>query len=547
MNKAVFQRVRYITKVLAREGMGYIVDQLQLRTHLPWVHRFKQTKFRKKVSKPERIRHILEELGASYVKLGQLLSVRPDLVPHEYCKEFRKLQDQVRQLSFKQVKHVIEQELNKPLSHVFSSFNQKPIGSASVAQVHKAILKNGKHVVVKVQRPSVAQRFTADIDVMYFLAHKMKIHIRPKQFDPVEIVKEFEHYTENELDFMIEADNVDKFEKQFEENVHVKIPHCYREHSTHKIITLEYVHGARLSNLIRKNKIHTPNAITQNILELGLKQIFRMSIFHADLHPGNIIVMRDGRIALLDFGITGSLLPAIREQSIKMYLSLMDKDVKAAEEALLAVGDVPEYTNRRAFRKEIREVIEEWHRGSTRGKRVTHQMHKLLDVCTKHQIALPKDMVMLAKALVTMEATCLEVDPDFDFVESSKPYLVQVLESEFRSELNLREMLKKSLSLKRFVEEFPRQVLNTLHTFEEGNFRIDIDDSDIKTIGTRLYLSSDRLSLALIAGSFVIAGGLILQTNIPPLLWGYSILSIAAFAMAFGVATWLLRDYMSKA
>jgi len=306
MQKRAFNRISHVAKVLAEEGMGYLVDRLELRHHLPWKHRITQTRFHKVATKPERVRHVVERLGASYIKLGQLLSVRPDLVPNEFAEEFTKLQDEVPPMQFATVKQVVEEELKKPLNSIFRSFDKKPLGSASVAQVHRAILKSGEHVVVKVQRPSIAQRFAEDIEVMRFLAHKLERHNR-MDFSPLDIVDEFEFYTKQELDFMLEADHIQKFEKQFTHNKRVKIPHCYQDYSTHNILVMEEIHGRKLSTMIRSKKTHIPNLINQNILELSLKQFFRMDLFHADLHPGNVMVLRDGRIALLDFGITGKM------------------------------------------------------------------------------------------------------------------------------------------------------------------------------------------------------------------------------------------------
>lgn len=543
MNKQARNRVAHIAKVLADEGMGYLIDRLELRHHLPWKHRVTQPRFHKVATKPERVRQIMERLGASYIKLGQLLSVRPDLVPQRFANEFTKLQDEVPQMPFSTVKQVVEDELKKPLYSVFKSFDKKPIGSASVSQVHKATLKNGEHVVVKVQRPTIAQRFAEDIEVMRFFAHKLEKH-NNLDFSPTEIVDEFEFYTKQELDFMLEADHIKKFEKQFTHSKQVKIPHCYQDFSTHNVLVMEQIHGQKLSSIIRRKKKHIPNTITQNILELSLKQFFRMDLFHADLHPGNIMVMRDGKIALLDFGITGSMTPFVREQAIKMYLALIDKDAQAAEEALMDLGDVAKLPA--SFKREVQKIINEWHSGSTRGQRVTHQLRKLLSVCTENGIQLPTDMILLGKGLVTLEATCLQVDKEFDFVESSKPYMLEVLESSFRSNASLKTILKRSMTIKEFAERFPRQLLNTMHSLEDGSFKIDIEDEDIKKIGSRVLLSSDRLSLAMLSGAFVVSGGLVLQVNLAPHVFGYSVLAMVSFLLAFTLASYLIADIVHQ-
>ena len=544
LHKAALKRLSRLTRVLVEEELGYLVDHLGLRAHLPFTHRLKKTQFARVASNPERIRSVFERLGASYVKLGQLLSIRPDLVPRAYSEEFRRLQDQVPPMPFKTVMAVVEEELHQKPSSVFQYIEKAPLGSASVAQVHRAVLKHEKKaVVIKVERPDVAQEFEADMEIMYLIAHRLEKSFRLQQFSPVGIVKEFERYTKQELDFLREADFIEKFERQFEGNEHIKIPHCYTEHSTHRLLTLEEIKGVKLSALLSAGNVATPHLINKAIMELAMRQFFHMDIFHADIHPGNIIVMRDGRVGLLDYGIAGSMLPHVREQAVKIYLSLIDKDLKAAEEALLELGEIPERMDTKRFRSDIREVVEEWHSGSTKGQRVTHQMHKLFDVCMKYGITLPTDLTMLGKALVTVEATCLQVDPTFDFVDSSKPYLAGVLESELRGTANVRSLLKKSISLKQFIEQFPRQILSTLQTLERADFKIDIADEDIKDIGRRVYLSADRLSLAMLSGAFVIAGGLIMQVGLAPTWNNYSVLGLIAFILAFLLAIFLVADF----
>ena len=253
-SKKVMRRIAQIVRVLSKHGFGFLVDELKLRAHLPFFHRWQRYTVTAHNNLPKRMRMMMEELGGAYVKMGQILALRPDLVPQEYCNEFKRLHDRVPPFSYKQVKQIIEAQLNEPLGKIFSYVSKKPIGSASVAQVHQAKLHNGKKVVIKVQRPNIKEIFAADIDTMYFIAHRLEGKKDMYEFSPTKIVEEVERYTKHELDFMVEGDNIAQFYTLFRKSKAVKIPKYYRSLSTKKVLTMEYVEGIKLTDLRKVKK-----------------------------------------------------------------------------------------------------------------------------------------------------------------------------------------------------------------------------------------------------------------------------------------------------
>src|SRR3989344_8892500 len=293
-------RLRQIAVVLAEQELFFLVDRLKLKRHLPMNYSPKYLK--NKSDLPRRLRLAMENLSGAFIKLGQLLSLRADLIPKEYADEFSKLQDEVKPFKFEKVREIIESELKKPLSDIFLKFDSSPIAAASVGQVHKAMLNNGKIVAVKVQRPNIEKIFETDIALLYHLAVLLEKHYPElKDYNFMEIVKEFEEYTKNELDYLHEARNIDIFYNNFK-NDKIKIPKVYWNHTSKRVLTMEFIKGVKITD-VEKNR---PYYVKQ-LVESYLKQTMEYGVFHADPHPGNVFVTSEHSLALLDFGIVGHI------------------------------------------------------------------------------------------------------------------------------------------------------------------------------------------------------------------------------------------------
>lgn len=302
------KRLSFVVKTAMNEGFGFLINELNLRVHLPFLHQLNKKKFEHLDTRPVRIRKLMEKLGGPYIKLGQLLSLRPDLVPYEYCQEFTKLRDDVKPLSFNVVKSIVEKELGKPLTQVFARFERKPLGSASIGQVHKAVLRKEKcTVVVKVMRPGIDRIFEEDIDAMYLISHKIDKHYKTPSFSAVQIVKEFERYTKEELDYATEANHIQRFEQAFKDSTIAKIPHVFEDHTTPRLLVMDFLGGIKLTDAIKGVGKINRREIARRVHELCVRQVFEMNIFHGDMHPGNIVILRDGRLGLFDFGICSFL------------------------------------------------------------------------------------------------------------------------------------------------------------------------------------------------------------------------------------------------
>ena len=541
------KRVSYVATVLSKEGFGYLIDELNLRIHLPWLYRLaKKNHLETPDTRPERIRKLLEKLGGAYVKLGQLLSLRPNLIPAEYCHEFSKLQDSVQPFPFHQARAIIEKELGKPLSSFFSQFDKTPIGSASIGQVHSATLRaERKHVVVKIQRPDVKTHFEEDIEAMYFIAHRFDRYSKSPNFSAVQIVREFERYTKEELDYSIEAEHITRFYRGFSDMQSIVVPELYPHYCTPRLLTMDYLDGTKLSDMLRLGKPFDRHDTAQKIFALSLRQLFEKDIFHADLHPGNIFLMANGKLGLVDFGITGTLNEHLRDAGIRLYVALMDGNADEVFQALLALDDIPA-NERKGLKQDIQTLLEGWRGKPLNEAHFTHMLTELLNTSMRHQLQVPPDMMLLGKSLLTAEGTCATIYPQFDIVGESKPYLAELLKTQIKMQASVKNILKKSMALKDFIEKIPRQTLGALSAIERGSFNLNLVDPEISELGKDIDTSSDRISAAMIVSSFIVAGALILQVNLEPHYLGYSILAVASFGVAFAMAFVLIASFFRK-
>ncbi len=516
------KRITQVVRVLLKYGFGRIVYDHGLKKYLPF---HKQPFVYKKLPEdlPEKLRLVFEELGGAYVKLGQLLSLRPDLIPQEYCDEFRKLQDCVLPVPFDQIKKIINASLGE---NVFEEIKETPLGSASIAQVHKAKLKNNKWVVVKVQRPFVKDEFETDIDIMFYIARKLQKKF--KEFYPVEIVEEFENYTRNELNFVHEAKNIDRFNNIFANDSHVKIPRVYWQYTTQNVLVMEYLRGEKLSAIKKEEFNH--RKIAETIVAAVVKQIFEHGVFHADLHPGNILVVDDDKISLLDFGIIGTLSGELRALGLKLFIALVDRDLDEIMSILLKIGEPSKETNLKLLKNDVENILNEWYDENLETTHITQILYLLVNTCVKHKVKLPIDIILYAKSFLTAEGTCKFLVPDFNFIVAIQPHMIQILQKENTPQKIITRFVKKSQKLADTVMKIPGETFELLEKLKSGRFAFDLEDTDIKHLGMDINLSSNRLSIAIIVAALVISGAMLAELK--PQYAGYSVISLFCLSFA---------------
>lgn len=521
-------RFNQIMLVLVQQGFGYLFDKLNIKKL------FRKKEISEKDA-PKRLRKAFEKLGPTFIKLGQILSLRPDLVPKEYVKELGKLQDRVPPFSYKEVEKIIQKELKKPINKLFKNFSQKPIASASIAQVHKAKLKNGNLVAVKVQRPKVKEIMETDIEIMFHLANLLEKHSKKiRKYNPVRIIQEFKDWTEKELDFEIEAKNAKIFYKNFKNSNKVKIPKVFDKYSSKKVLTLEFIDGIELHKIaqLKNKKGYNINEIIKNGFDSILTQVFIHGFFHADPHPSNILILKGNKIALVDFGIVGYFDNNLKQKSINLLYGIVEEDMDTIVNTFLDMGLVEEKeTDIEKFKTDVKKVIDPLQKSKLKDVKISYVLEEVLDIAFKHHVKMPSDFVLFGKAIVEIEGIGLEYDPNFKFIENVKPFLEKLIKKEIRLSNMAKNLMKNLAKYTKLFKELPDQLSSALRKIQKGTVKVDIEDTDIKKLATDIDKSSNRLTYGMIVAAFLITGALLVNVG-EPIFYDFPLVSLICFILA---------------
>jgi len=526
-------RLNQIVNVLFKNELHLIIDKLKLKKHLP-VNKQLKIKLQQKSELAKRLRLSMEELSGAFIKLGQLLSLRSDLLPKTYTEEFSKLQDNVKPFKFEKVRQVIEEEFQKPLEDVFAKFEKNPIASASVGQVHKAILKNGKKVAVKVQRPKIQKIFETDIQLFYHIAHLLENHYRElKDYNFIEIIKEFEDYTKNELDYMYEARNIDIFYNNFKKDP-IRIPKVHWSYTTKKVLTMEFIEGKKVTEIKLNRKLYV-----KQIVESYLKQTMEYGVFHADPHPGNIFVTPSQKLVLLDFGIVGHISDEIRESFENLFISIIDRDKDLLAETLLRLRIVEDEINENELKEDISLHLGKYYNVDLDKMEISSVMYDVLSLVRKYKMKMPTNFVLLIKATITVEGFGKEMYPDFNLVKICKPYLNKLKDKETSYDDIFEKLKKNLLKSRRDFVNFPQELKKIL---KRDKIKVDIEDKDIRKFTFYIDSAMNRMAMGIILAGLLVSSALIAQAKIPPLIFELSIFSIIFIFVAIILSFALIKS-----
>jgi ubiquinone biosynthesis protein len=527
------RRISRIAHVLFENELGYFVDKLRLRGSLPFEKRLKTKRFKEDKLAPQRVLKVFEELDGSFIKLGQLLSLRPDLIPAEYCEELSKLQDKVPGFPPKEAIAIIEKELGKPLKKLFSEFEETPTAAASMGQVHLATLKDGTKVAVKVQRPSVHATVKTDIKLLYRLAEMIKKRYGTKIINPVEIVREFERYTENELNYLKEAHHIDIFHRNFERSQTIIIPKVFWNYTTGKVLTMEYIPGRRLTDLSKFSE-QQKKSMVRIIMNAEFEQMFVHGAFHADPHPGNFLIKKNGKIALLDFGIVGRMDYQLKENMTDLFVSMINENVEGMIDSIVKLGIATEQADTQRLRSALYDHLAQYYGVSLEKVKISQLLNNIITIFRENNLRISPDFVLLAKATITLEGFEAKMDPKLDFVEVARPF-VKRLQRERLNPRRIAERAKRKVeSLLEFAESIPKKttmLLTEMHDTDKDLRRID---KELSALSVEIDRSSNRLTLGFLGGTLFIAATLILpfqQTR----LWGVPTFSLLGYLVALVV------------
>lgn len=537
------RRYRQILGILIKYGFGDLLGRLRVRHPLLGkIPRLRALKELEDLPRPARLRLAFEELGPAFIKLGQLLSLRPDLVPPEYAAELSLLQDQAAPIALSQIEGRVEAQLSRPIAELFLEFGAEPLAAASLAQVHRALLKDGTEVAVKVQRPGVRETIRADLAILEDLA-RLIAHYLPESepFDPLGLAREFAKTLRRELDFVREGRNMELFRRNFADDPTVYIPRVFWELSSMEVLTMERIVGVKITDIEGLERAGLDRQrVALNGANAVLKQIFAHGLFHADPHPGNILVLENNVIAPLDFGMVGRLEEGLRLEVAELLWGIVRRDIDRVVRTLHKLGSLSEAVDLQALRVDLADLLDRYYGTSLARLELGRLLNEAMALVREHRLRLPPGLVMMGKALVLAEGVGRLLDPGFEMLALAQPYLERLA---FRRKVMQRQLRDWAAALEEtqgLLQELPGEVRSIMGKLQRGKLKAQFEHLGLDRLIRELDRSTNRLAFALIVGALIVGSSLVVQLDVGPKLWGLPLVGFLGFGLAAILGLWLV-------
>lgn len=525
-------RYRQIVEILTRHGLGFVLGALTHEAHGaprsarspaatattdgsdPPTSAASKSRVRihsKHTGGPEHVRLALEELGPTFIKLGQILSTRGDLLPQAYLDELALLQDAIPSISEGEVRATLAQELGRPLDEVFAFFDMTPLASASIGQAHAATLPDGTEVVVKLRRPHVVEQVETDLQILLDLALRAgRRWEAARHYDLLTIAQEFAQTLRHELDYVHEAQNVERIADNFDGESDIHIPHVYWETTTSRMLTLERIYGIKFTDTEAIEAQGLDRAeIAHRAARLLLTMILDHGFFHADPHPGNVLIERDGRIGLIDFGMAGEVDDATRNLLLQLMIAIARQDASRLTDAVLEISLTRASVDRHALRRDLQRLLLRYGGRALSEVKFGTMLAEMLEVIRWHHLRLPPDLALLVKTLAMGEGLAARLDPGFNLMEVYLPLTEELMRRQFDLGRWLRQMAFTALDTAQMSLEVPQQLRRVLGDIERGGFEVTLQPASYAPLLNRLDALVNRLILALFSIGLLITTGIL--------------------------------------
>ena len=544
MNIRSIKRYLNIVRVLSTYGFDQVLEMLGLadmvvrsrklfRGSVPDIAR---------LTAAERMRLALEELGPTFIKLGQILSTRPDVIPRAFVREFEKLQDNVPSFPFEEVLTQITGELGGPAEQFYAEIDPVPLAAASIAQVHRARLMTGEDVVIKVRRPGIVEVVESDISALMALAGLAERHLPGIElYDPVGIVREFARTIRREMDFSREAHTIEKFRDNFIKTPWMYFPRVYWEQTSRAILTMEYVAGVKVSD---REKLFDQGLDVKLIARRGadsfLEMVLNHGFFHGDLHPGNVLILPDNVICLLDYGIVGRLDEDLKTFLTDILSAIVKRDMDEVVSLLLFAGDISDSLDIRALKRDLSNFIDGYYEIPLKEIEVGRMLMEFIEIITLYSIRISPDLMLLVKSLVLIEGMGRALDPGFDMVEHLRPFIVKAIRQKLSPLRVSRDIVQVLSSYINLARNIPRDLKEIINRINRNKFKIDLEHRGLDKFTADFDRSINRLSTSMILAAIIIGSSIIMQTDKGPKVMDFPVLAFMGYTVAGVVGLWLV-------
>ena len=514
-------RYRQILTTLVRYGYQDVVSALHLEGLIRPIERVALGDSVPPQDRAQRLRLVFEDLGPTFVKLGQVLSTRPDLLPEAYINELVGLRDDVRPFSFDQVEQILKEEFGRPITEVFASVDPVPVASASISQVHRAVLPDGRIAALKVRRPDIVKVVQADLDIIKNLAQLMERRLPMlAPYRPVALAREFERTLKRELDFSAERRTMQRCRIQFEGDPTAHIPLVFEEFSTSRVIAMEFIEGVSINDLDGIRALGAdPGAVAVTGARILLKQIFDFGFFHADPHPGNLRVLRGGVIAPLDYGMFGRLDGKIREQIADLFIGLLSQDTDRVLHALEGLDVRGEPLDAQEYHRDLSELVTSYSELTLDSIELGPLLRDLIGFIRTHHLHIPPALVLLVRALVTIEGVGRCLDPHFDISRQLEPYLRRLAVRRFHPYRLISQTIRTTEDLQRIATLLPNLLSQSLDSIKRGEMRVHFDLQGFGRLVRQLTRASNTLAVSLIISGLFVSSAIVLRAGPAPLAY----------------------------
>ena len=541
--------MRQVVFVLVKYGFGHLLDEVRVWEHVNIqrriLHRLEPTTGH--LTQGERVRLALQELGPTYVKIGQFLSTRPDLVPAEWIPELEQLQSNVAPISTEEARATVESEIGRPISEVFSRFDDEPLAAASISQVHRATLAStGEEVVLKIQRPGIGALIDSDLDIMYSLARLAERRIEQARLvNATGLVQEFGANIRKEINFTQEAANLRRTARNFAGDESIHVPKLYDELCTRRVLAMEYVQGINVSRI---DKLEAEGYDLQMLAERGVhiafESTFEHGFFHADPHPGNIFVLPGNVICLLDYGMMGSLPARDRDALARLAQAAITLDEKTITRALLQVAKPQGRVDVDELEADVANLAQDYAGLPLSEISLGEFLNRMFTLIRVHRLRFRAHLIWLLKAISTIENVARRLVPDYDLVDAAKPYAEKLLKRRLGLSVQAREWGATALDMVQFLKEFPQDTREVLHQLKEGRIRIELEHTGLDQARRTIDHMTNRVVVAIIVAAVLVGSSLVIHSGVGPLMGDIPVIGLVGFIVSVVFGLWLVYSIL---